>query len=224
MIRKDYLTPQNGFNMNYIVYRPEIYADLPLLVYLHGAGERGLNIDHLPLYAIPRLIEAGKEINAVVLCPQCPAQFVWDNVAPQLKTIIDQTAAEYGILPDRICITGSSMGGYGTWCMGLTYSNFFSAIGPVCGGGMAWRCSNLKTTPIYAVHGAADPTVVPYCSQSMVDAVNAAGGNARLLMLDGFGHCDGIEEAYENTDLIEWLLMQRRVDFTPVPEAYSECF
>ncbi len=226
MIRKDYLSPQNGFDMNYIIYTPETESleELPLLVYLHGAGERGLKIDHLPRYAFPRIIESGREYNAVILCPQCPCEFVWDNVAAKLKAIIDKVAAEYKIKPDRIAITGSSMGGFGSWCMGQIYGNFFSGVGPVAGGGMSWRCKNLINTPVYALHGDRDIDVPLIYSRLMVDAVNAFGGNAKLRILEGFGHGDGIDEAYENTDLVEWLISQRRSDFTPVPEAFSEQF
>ncbi|MBO7344821.1 MAG: phospholipase, partial [Clostridia bacterium] len=108
----------------------------PLIVYLHGAGERGENIEHLYRHGMPKLIKSGKEIPAIVLCPQCPAQFVWNNIVERLKNLIDLIVEEYQISKDRIAITGSSMGGFGTWEMGLTYANYFSAIAPVAGGGL----------------------------------------------------------------------------------------
>lgn len=212
--------------LNYIVYTPNNgkTSDLPLMIYLHGAGERGTKIDNVERRAIPRLISCGKEYEAVVLCPQCPAYFVWDNIVEELKSLIDKVVSEYSIKSDRICLTGSSMGGFGTWMMGLTYRNFFSAIGPVAGGAMAWRCSNLKTTPVFAVHGDKDDAVYIEYSQFCVDAVNNTGGNAKLKTLIGYGHNDGIEEAYINTKLTDWLLKQRRTDFSYVPEALEDCF
>lgn len=218
------LSSDNTFNMNYEVFYPEEYAELPLLVYLHGAGERGGVLEHVERHGVPRLILEGREIPAVVLCPQCPEWAVWDNVVQDLKAVIDHIVHEFGIKKDRICITGSSMGGYGTWMMGKTYTNFFSAIGPVAGGGMAWRTSNLRSTPVLAVHGAADDDVLPIYSILMVDGVVAAGGNARLISLEGLGHNDGIDYAYRHTELIDWLLEQRRTDFEPVPENCSEYF
>ena len=209
------------FSMNYGVFYPENYENLPLLVYLHGAGERGLNYDHIYRHGVPRLIAEGREIPAVVLCPQCPADRVWDNVVTELKAVIDAVAEEFSILPDRICLTGSSMGGFGTWMTGLTFSNFFSAIAPVAGGGMAWRCEALKTTPVLAYHGDLDEPVPLVYSRLMVDSVNEKGGNAELTVLKGFGHNDGIWHAYSETDLIERLLSFRRADFTPIPEPYS---
>ncbi len=214
----------NKFNMNYEVFYPEDYKELPLLIFLHGAGERGGVLEHVERHGVPKLILEGREIPAVVLCPQCPEWAVWDNVVRDLKAVIDHIVDEFQIQKDRICITGASMGGYGTWMMGKTYTNFFSAIGPVAGGGMAWRTSNLRTTPVLALHGTADDVVLPIYSQLMVDGVNASGGNARLILLDGMDHGDGIDYAYRSTELIEWLLAQRRTDFTPVPENCSEYF
>ncbi len=220
---KFYPKEQNNL-MNYGVFFPDDYKDLPLLIYLHGAGERGLKYDHLYRHGVARMISEGIEIPAVVLIPQCPEEFVWDNVVENVKEIIDRTAKEYAIKPDRICITGSSMGGFGTWMMGLTYKNFFSGLAPIAGGGMAWRTANLKNTPVYAVHGSEDEPVKPIYSQMMCERVNEEGGNAKLLMLDGFGHNDGIYHAYYNTDVIDWLLSCRRTDFNELPEAYSENF
>lgn len=224
MIRKDHFAKDNDFGMNYIVYHPENYENLPLLIYLHGAGERANNIEHINRHGLPMLISEGREYPAVVLCPQCPGEFVWCNIVRDVKRLIDKVVEEYNIKKDRICITGSSMGGFGTWSMGITYSNFFSAIGPVSGGGMAWRTSNLRTTPVYAIHGKKDELVLPILSEHVVNATNEYGGNAKLLLLDDYAHNDGINKAYRDTDLIDWLLAQRRTDFTPVPEAISECF
>lgn len=227
MIKKLHKT-NDILNINYVVYYPDNLDinnnTLPLLVYLHGAGERGNNFNHIYRHAIPRLIKSGNEYNAVVLCPQCPAKYVWTNIVDKIKSIIDICVKEYNVLNDRICITGSSMGGFGTWSMGLTYPNFFSSIAPVAGGEMSWRALNLKSTPVYAVHGNKD-NVVPYIySRLMTDSVNAAGGNAELKILDGYGHNDGIEFAYEKTDIINWLLKQRRTVFDYVPETMEELF
>lgn len=210
--------------MNYAVYYPDHYEDLPLLVYLHGAGERGTAFDHLYRHGVPLLLAQGRTFPAVILVPQCPVEVVWCNVVHQVKEIIDKVAAEFSVRPDRICITGSSMGGYGTWSMALTYPNFFSAAAPIAGGGMDWRAKRLVTTPIYVFHGARDTTVPPICSQLMCDALTAAGGQARLVLLEDRGHDDGINYAYGQTDLIDWLLQQRRSDFTFIPDACSEYY
>ena len=141
-----------------------------------------------------------------------------------MKGIIDSVVQEFDVQKDRITITGSSMGGFGTWMMGKTYGNFFAAIAPVAGGGMSWRAANLCTTPVLAVHGDQDTAVPIIYSELMVDSVNAFGGRAELISLKGFGHNDGIDFAYRNTKLIEWLLEQRRGNFEKVSETYSEFF
>ena len=100
-------------------------------MYLHGAGERGSNLSHLSRHAIPQIIDNGGEYPAVVLCPQCPADAVWNNIPAKIKNTIDITVGEYGIKPDRIVLTGSSMGGFGSVMMGMTYRNFFAGIAAV---------------------------------------------------------------------------------------------
>lgn len=215
---------QNKFNMNYMLFYPDNYENLPLVVYLHGAGERGTTIKHLYRNGIPKLIQEGKDIPAVILCPQCPDWCVWDNVVESVKGIIDIVVKEFSIKKDRICITGASMGGFGTWMMGKTYNNFFSAMAPVAGGGMSWRASNLMSTPVLAVHGDKDTAVPVIYSELMVEAVNRSGGKAELIVLNGMEHNDGIDFAYRNTKLIDWLLSQRRSSFESVPEYCSEMF
>lgn len=173
---------------------------MPLVVFLHGAAERGTNIEQVNKWALPRLISEGLELDAVMLCPQCPWQFVWDNIVRDLKALIDETVKKFNIREDRICITGASMGAFGTWTMGMCYPNFFSALAPVSGGGMSWRTPNLKNTPVFAVHGDIDTTVPCIYSKLMVDGVKRSGGNAQLVLLENKDHGDGIETAYEQTE------------------------
>lgn len=214
----------NKFGMNYFVAFPKEYEELPLIVYLHGAGERGKNIEHLYRHGIPKLLKEGKEYPAIILCPQCPEMYVWDNVVADLKGIIDSVVNECGVKNDRIAITGSSMGGFGTWMMGKTYPTFFSGIAPVAGGGMSWRTSKLVSTPVFAVHGTVDGAVPIVYSQLMVDGVNGYGGKATLLKLDDMGHNDGIDYAYRNTELIDWLIKQRRTNFDYIKEFCEDLF
>ena len=223
---KRLMVEQDGSMLGHMLYIPKnMSAEMPLLVYLHGAGERGDKLEHVERHGVPYLIKnEGVEIPAVVLCPQCPPQFVWNNIVTDVKLLIDKVAEDYGIKKDRICITGSSMGGYGTWEMGITYPNFFSAIAPVCGGGMQWRSEKLLNTPVKAYHGNKDDVVELVNSELMLKNIIAKGGTAELVVLDGFGHNDGIYEAYKNRDLMDWILKQRRTDFSPLKEVCSEYF
>ncbi|HOP11106.1 MAG TPA: alpha/beta hydrolase-fold protein [Oscillospiraceae bacterium] len=221
MKKKIYMADEKC-RMNFEVFTPEPFKkNLPLIVYLHGAGERGTVIEHLSRHGIPLMLENGYETEAVILCPQCPGDCVWDNIPHEVKAVIDRVIAEYDVDHTRVSLTGSSMGGFGTWMIGLTFPNFFSAIAPVAGGGMSWRCSNLSTTPVHAYHGGADTGVPLVYSQLMVDSVVKNGGSAELTVLDGYGHCDGINTAYQQYGIIDWLLSHKRTDFSPIPEALS---
>ncbi len=223
MNRKVY-EKKDGYKMNYLVYFPDDVKDLPLIVYLHGAGERGDKWEHLFRHGLARLLNEGREYPAVVLCPQCPAPFIWNNVVADLKEIIDSVVAEYGIKRDRILLTGSSMGGYGTWETAMCYPETFAAIAPVAGGGVAWRSGKLKDIPVRAYHGTADTCVEYINSEIMVNGVNERGGKAELISLSGLEHNDGIDYAYRETDLMDWLLSHRKTDFSRVPEFCEEWF
>lgn len=210
--------------MNYGVFYPDNYENLPLIVYLHGAGERGENSGHIFRYGLAKYANEGREYNAIILCPQCPAQFVWDGMVKEVKGIIDHIAEEYKVNKKRIYITGSSMGGFGTWSMALTYPNFFAAAAPVCGGGMGWRAGNLKTTPVKTYHGLLDKDVLPVCSEMMVEAVNRCGGSAQLVKYNDLGHNDCIDFVYKENEIIDWLLKHERTTDEVVKEALYEFF
>ncbi len=180
---------------------------LPLIVFLHGAGERGSDPEKLCVHGIPKLFTkdpAHQSQRVITLSPQCPEGLVWNNLVLAVKELVDTVMLDYGADPDRVSITGLSMGGFGTWEMILTYPHFFAAAAPICGGGLSWRCSLVKDLPIRAFHGTADTVVPPVYSSLMVDAVNQNGGRASLTLFENVPH-NSWDQAYEQTDLIPWL-------------------
>lgn len=187
-----------------------------LVTFLHGAGERSENPERVFNISLPKWLKEGRWApDAYVLCPQCPMGFDWNSQVERLKSVIDHEAERLESDKSRISITGLSMGGFGTWAMGLTYPKFFSAIAPVCGGGLSWRTPNLKDMPVWAFHGELDPTVPLRNSVEMVDGVNKAGGNARLTIFHTAAHgC--WDEAYSTTTVLDWLLEQKRTDFEEI--------
>lgn len=210
--------------MNYAVAYLDGCDGLPLMVYLHGAGERGRCFDNVYRNAIPRMIREGHDFPAVVLFPQCPTAFTWNNMVKELKSLIDSVVEEYGIERDRILLTGSSMGGYGTWEMAMCYPETFAAIAPVAGGGAVWRTPRLAGMPVLAYHGEVD-TVVPLSqSQSMVEFATRNGALAELTVIEGAEHSNGIEYAYRETKLVDRLLTYRKSSFDRVPEVCEEIF
>jgi predicted peptidase len=123
--------------------------------------------------------------------------------------LLDDISVKYRIDPDRICVTGLSMGGFGTWALALAHPDRFSAIAPICGGGDPPDASRLKKLPIWAFHGGKDDTVPTELSVKMVEAVHKAGGHAHLTIFPNDGH-NSWTDAYDTEALYAWLLAQKR--------------
>lgn len=216
-VQKEFVYKANiipNLTMNYIIGVPEDWTpeeSLPMIVFLHGAGERGTDVSMIRIYGVPKLLEKGLSVRAVMLAPQLPSEdFVWNGVVDDLMQLIHETAEKYSVDKNRISLTGVSMGGYGTWETGMKYPSEFSALGPICGGGMSWRAAAIKDIPIRAYHGDADDVVPMENTLMMVDSVRRCGNNqVDCVILRGVGH-DSWTFAYEHTDLVEWLISQER--------------
>ena len=199
-------------SLNYLVALPENHDKndkLPMIVFLHGAGERGTNVELVKIHGLAKTYEKHTPRGFIVLSPQCPHDRVWDNYVEELMELIENVADEYGVDKKRISITGMSMGGFGTWIMGITYPNYFSAMAPICGGGMEWRASIVKDIPIKAFHGVLDPVVPVKRSIEMVKAVNKAGGKATITLYGKVAH-NAWDYAYTGSELVDWLIGNTR--------------
>jgi predicted peptidase len=178
---------------------------LPLIIQLHGAGERGEGKDDLSLvdvHGFSKIIN-DREYDCVFVMPQCPTNSFWAARVESILTFIEQLVAEYNIDEDRIYLTGLSMGGYGTWYTAMACPDRFAAIVPVCGGGMAWNAGVLKM-PVWAFHGAEDKSVSPVQSDEMVAKLKSLGADVTYSRIDGVGH-NVWENAYTE-ELIDWFL------------------
>ena len=181
-----------------------------LTVFLHGAGERGDDLEKLYIHGPAKYIRAGQYTpKNIILCPQCPSDMIWNLLTFELKELIDSVVAEFGVDGDRITITGISMGGFGTWEMGMSFPGFFAALAPVCGGGISWRAPLIGKTPVYAIHGDADTVVPPSNSIEMCEKLQASGGVVDLVLLHGVGH-NSWEFAYERGGVMDWLAEKSR--------------
>lgn len=196
--------------LNYILTCPDDIKEgekLPLIVFLHGAGERGDDIKAVQIYCVPKLFVANPchgGIRAYTLSPQCPHNTTWIDYKRELMALIDSVIDGNQIDRTRVSLCGISMGGFGTWEMAMTYSDRFYKIAPLCGGGMNWRAWSLKM-PIRVFHGRCDD-VVPICqSEAMVNSVKQQGGNIEFTVYDDLSH-NCWDRAFEKTDLIEWLV------------------
>ena len=176
-----------------------------LIVFLHGAGERGYDFEKLYVHGPAKYIRNGSFTpKTVVLCPQCPEKYIWNLLTEELFELIESVVEEYSVDRTRIAITGISMGGYGTWEMGMSYPGYFSALGPVCGGGVSWRANLIGETPVWAFHGDADNVVPPVNSIEMCERLAESGGKVDLTLLHKVGH-NSWEFAYERSTLLSWL-------------------
>ena len=112
------------------------------------------------------------------------------------------------------------MGGYGTWQLAMSRPELFSAIAPICGGGMYWNTARLKNTPVWAFHGDSDGTVLPEESKKMVEKVNANGGSARLTIYEKTSH-NAWDPTFRNPEVWEWMLSQKN-HYTATRTEYND--
>ncbi len=182
---------------------------LPLIVQLHGAGERGDGKENLGMVDVNGFSEYLKdaEHDCIVIMPQCPENTFWAARVESIVKFIESLIKEYNIDEDRVYLTGLSMGGYGTWFTAMARPDLFAAIAPVCGGGMAWNAETLKM-PVWAFHGAEDPVVSPLQSDEMVAKLKEFNSDVIYSRVEGVAH-DVWVNAY-NKELLEWLLSKKR--------------
>lgn len=202
--------------LNYILTVPTGFdpakESLPLVVFLHGAGERGSlpeHVERVKAHGIPKYYakdpdHAGTRV--ITLSPQCPDGMVWTNLVCETKALIEEIAEEYNADKARISLTGISMGGFGTWEIAALFPEMFRAIGPVCGGGNPQFASRY-TMPVRVFHGDADPVVPFWRSKEMVDAIEAKGGDVLFTVYEGVKH-NSWENAYSDENFIKWLAGQ----------------
>jgi len=210
------ITEERTLALDYLVAVPERYDAegdaVPLILFLHGAGERGDDLDKVKAWGPPRMIEAGEELPAIVISPQCPGGSWWSNELDALVALLDKIEEEYNIDPDRIYVTGLSMGGYGSFALAAKQPERFAAIVPICGGGLYFDALGLSRMPMWVFHGDADRIVPVDESRRMVETANRINGeNARLTEYEGVGH-NSWSRAYGDDAMWEWLFEQHRED------------
>ncbi len=196
--------------LNYLLYLPPDYDrknKWPLLLFLHGAGERGEKLSLVKRHGPPKLIAQGKDFPFVVVSPQCPKGRWWEPF--ELTVLLDHIVANYKIDEERMYVTGLSMGGFGTWALAAYTPDRFAALVPICGGGEPLWAARLKHLPVWVFHGAKDRVVPPSRSEQMVKALQAVGAAVRFTLYPDAGH-DAWSETYNNSELYQWLLRQKR--------------
>jgi predicted peptidase len=199
----------------------------PLILFLHGAGERGTdNAAQLKWGGALLAGDVQKKEPCFVVAPQCPPDKQWVNtpwargsydqdkvpISDELKmalAVVDRAQKEFHVDPDRVYMMGLSMGGFGTWDAILREPKRFAAAVPICGGGDPSKAESIKSVPVWAFHGGADNVVPTQGSHDMVDALKKAGGHPRYTEFPGVGH-GSWANAWNEPELLDWLFAQKR--------------
>ncbi len=206
-------TITKNLSCEYLLFLPEGYSknkkDWPLILFLHGAGERGSDLNKVKVHGPPKIVEKQKDFPFIVVSPQCPKDDWWTDKVEVLIHLLDDIVDRYNVDSERIYLTGLSMGGYGSWALAAEYPERFAALAPICGGGNRIMAFRLKNVPIWAFHGAKDNVVPLKQSEEMVEAIKARGGNAKLTVYPDAGH-DSWTETYNNKELYDWFLKHRK--------------
>lgn len=201
-----------------IVNFPNEYEDnksikYPLILFLHGAGERGDKIENIKKYGIHRYIDK-INIPAIIVSPQCSENSFWDKYIDDLELLTTKMLKEYRVDENKIYLVGISLGAFAAWNFGMQKPDLFAAIVPVAGGAMLPKYAYLmKYTPIWAFHGAKDKEVLVEESIKAVNALKKAGGNVRLTIVEDAGH-ELCTTVFERNELYEWLFEQSKSKMT----------
>lgn len=195
----------------YLLYLPPGYAESdaswPLVVFLHGSGESGSDLELLRRHGPPRLIAEARDFPFIMVAPQAAKIEPWDIEA--LDALLDTIMRTHRVDPDRVYLTGLSNGGKGAWSWAIARPDRFAALAPVAGYGDANRVCAIGQLPVWAFHGALDDVVPAMFDTATVEALRRCGGNVRYTLYEDANH-DSWTRTYANPDLYEWLLNQRR--------------
>ena len=217
---------------NYQLLKPakiEPGVKYPVILFLHGAGERG-DDNQIQLKYLPQSMATAERLAkypCFVIAPQCRTNARWAEVdwsdnksTPMANKPGEQMRMVIGILKEvlakepadasRVYLTGLSMGGYGSWDLAMRHPEWFAAVAPICGGGDETGAARLKDIPLWAFHGDADQAVPVERSRRMIKAIEAAGGKPKYTEYPGMGHHSWVPAYDEKSGLLEWMFAQRR--------------
>jgi len=216
-----------GAKLSYRLFKPRKPAGpekLPLVLFLHGAGERGDDNEAQLKNGVKAFVAGQAQFPCYIAAPQCPAKFQWvdtpwgnpKHTMPAQPTeplrlalqLVSSLQKEFPIDPKRLYVTGLSMGGFGTWDVIQRYPRTFAAAVPVCGGADEALAGVIAKVPVWVFHGGNDDVVKTSRSRNIVEALRKAGGTPKYTEYPGVGHgC--WDQAYQEKDLFPWLFAQK---------------
>jgi predicted esterase len=179
----------------------------PLIIFLHGSGERGSNLNVLQNKGPLGYINQGHPLPFIVVSPQCPEDESWN--ADRLARLLDQVEAADRVDPRRVYVTGLSLGGFGSLDFAATYPDRVAAIAPLSGGDDPALAERLRKMPAWFFHGAEDDVVPTRYSVDLAHALQKLGAPVKLTVYPGVGH-GGWDVTYSNPELYSWFLQQSK--------------
>lgn len=219
--------------MRYLLYLPVGYAEdpdrrWPLIYFLHGSGDDDYDSTFVLSYGLPAVLLAGEqpqEFPFVVVSPQAFPGGTWwtDDALPALEALLLDVLANYAIDPERVYLTGLSMGGYGSWYLATAYPQYFAAVISISGSGYRTpflpgeeTLCRMQDIPVWAIHGALDAISAPEASELNTLALEAAcRGEVKWTLYEDVGHFGAYERAYRDPELYRWMLEHTRADSPP---------
>lgn len=224
-VEKKTFVDANERQLPYRLLKPDAYDarfDYPLVLFLHGAGERGDDNEAQLKHGVPEFAstENRAKYPCFLLAPQCPVDERWSDWSTEKQAaqpswplqscvvLVRQLQKDYAIDRQRTYVTGLSMGGFGAWDLIRRFPKLFAAAVPVCGGGDPDAAAALATVPIWAFHGARDRAVPVRFSRNMMAAIKKAGGQPRYTEYANVGHESWVP-AYRDAEMFAWLFAQR---------------
>jgi len=203
---------------NYLLFLPQGYISSsekrwPLILFLHGSGERGANVWLVAKHGPPKIVRQNPSLPFIIVSPQCHSGTIWSD--DLLLALLDDVEKKYAVDTHRVYLTGLSMGGFGTWELGLSHPDLFAAIAPCCGGGnfitpLLADKSKLTNLPIWAFHGGKDPVVPVEESEHMVNYMKKLGVKEVKLTIYPDAQHDCWTQTYANPELFDWFLKHSR--------------
>lgn len=199
--------------LDYLLYLPKGYEEeqnekWPMILFLHGMGERGDDVEKIKKHGIPKIIEQGTELPFIAVSPQCPEDSVWNLQSDALIALLDDIIEKYSVDEERIYLTGLSMGGYGTWNLAMQNPEKFAAVAPICGGGFPAFAYKMKDVPTWVFHGAKDDVVPISESEILVNILKELGADIKFTVYPEATH-DSWTETYNNPELYRWFLQHK---------------
>ena len=211
---------KESVEVKYLLYLPDTYAKdrsykWPLILFLHGYGERGNDLELLKKHPLPQMLAQRTDFPFIVVSPQLPGDlFPWDSQIESLNVLLGGIRKGYSVDPKRLYLTGLSIGGAGTWEFALRYPKRFAAIVPIAGfykhgsQEMPRNLCDLRDLPAWVFHGAQDTTVAIYQEEILVKALRECGSSVHFTVYEDADHEATWRRAYADPALFEWLAAQ----------------